>query len=89
MELVPAAPTGREPVVEREPRMPENTIAGPRATGMTTSARRLAATTVRLGNPSEAGADAADPDVVLGSFDGPVLLDAWQRAPDVPGESCG
>jgi hypothetical protein len=53
-------------------------IVGPRASGKTTTARRYAASIVRLDRPAEAAAFVADPDAALSTFDEPVLLDEWQ-----------
>jgi uncharacterized protein len=65
--------------------LPAVLIAGPRAAGKTTSARRHAATTVRLDREREAAAIAADPDSVLASLIEPILLDEWQMTPAVLG----
>ena len=60
-------------------------IAGPRATGKTTTARRHARTVVQLDREIEASALRADPDGVLASLDEPVLIDEWQLVPEVLG----
>lgn len=60
-------------------------LNGPRATGKTTSARRLAASVVRLDRPAESAAFRADPDAALRGRLEPVLLDEWQAVPDVLG----
>lgn len=60
-------------------------ITGPRATGKTTTALRLAKTVVRLDRPAEAVAFRADPDAALRGLAAPVLLDEWQVVPDVLG----
>lgn len=60
-------------------------LVGPRATGKTTTAQRLAATVVRLDVPGEAAAFRADPDAALRDLAEPVLLDEWQAVPDVLG----
>lgn len=60
-------------------------LVGPRAAGKTTTARRYAASVVRLDRPAEAAAFAADPDAALARLDRPVLLDEWQAVPDVLG----
>lgn len=65
--------------------LPAVLLAGPRATGKTTTARLHAATVVRLDRAVEAAAVAADPDSVLVGLDEPVLLDEWQAVPDVLG----
>lgn len=60
-------------------------LVGPRAAGKTTTARRYAASVVRLDRPAEAAAFAADPDAALARVDEPVLLDEWQAVPEVLG----
>lgn len=60
-------------------------LQGPRATGKTTTAARLAAHVVRLDVPAQAAAFRADPDAALSSFPEPLLLDEWQEAPEVLG----
>lgn len=60
-------------------------LTGPRATGKTTSAERLAGSVVRLDVDEEAAVLEADPDAVLGGRKGPVLIDEWQIAPSVLG----
>ncbi len=65
--------------------LPALFLAGPRATGKTTTASRHAATVVRLDDPGEATAIRSDPDAVLRGLDEPVLLDEWQAVPSVLG----
>jgi predicted AAA+ superfamily ATPase len=60
-------------------------IVGPRATGKTTSARRLARTIVRLDVPAEAAAFRFDADAALRAMPTPVLLDEWQEVPELMG----
>lgn len=60
-------------------------LVGPRAAGKTTTARRYAASVIRLDRPAEAAAFAADPDAALARMDEPVLLDEWQVVPEVLG----
>lgn len=60
-------------------------IVGPRAAGKTTTARRHAASVIRLDRPGEAAAFVADPDAALARMEEPVLLDEWQAVPDVLG----
>jgi len=60
-------------------------VVGPRASGKTTTARRYAASVVRLDRPAEAAAFEADPDAALSTMDEPVLLDEWQAVPEVLG----
>jgi hypothetical protein len=55
--------------------LPALLITGPRAAGKTTTARRLAATVVRLDRAAEAAAFRADPDAALRVQPEPVLLD--------------
>jgi len=65
--------------------LPAVSITGPRAAGKTTTARRYAATVVRLDREAEAAAFHADPDVALRGMPEPVLLDEWQEVPGVLG----
>jgi predicted AAA+ superfamily ATPase len=65
--------------------LPALLLVGPRATGKTTTARRIAASIARLDRPAEAVAFAADPDAALRSMAEPVLLDEWQAVPTVLG----
>jgi predicted AAA+ superfamily ATPase len=65
--------------------VPALLFVGPRASGKTTTAARLARTVVRLDRESEAAALRADPDVALASLETPVLLDEWQVVPKVLG----
>lgn len=64
---------------------PAVVITGPRATGKTTTAARLARSTVRLDRGIEAEAFLADPDSALARQPEPVLLDEWQVVPSVLG----
>jgi predicted AAA+ superfamily ATPase len=63
--------------------VPALLVVGPRASGKTTTASRLARTIVRLDRPGDAVAFAADPDAALRGLDEPVLLDEWQAVPGV------
>lgn len=65
--------------------VPAIMLVGPRATGKTTTARRHAATVVRLDREREAVAFRADPDAALRGLQEPVLLDEWQAVPGVLG----
>ena len=65
--------------------LPAVSITGPRAAGKTTTARRYAASVVRLDREAEAAAFKADPDVALRGIPEPVLLDEWQEVPGVLG----
>lgn len=64
---------------------PAIVITGPRATGKTTTAARLARSTIRLDREIEAEAFRADPDSALARQPEPVLLDEWQVVPGVLG----
>jgi predicted AAA+ superfamily ATPase len=65
--------------------LPALLVVGPRATGKTTTAERHARTIIRLDEPTEAVAFAADPDSALRGLDEPILLDEWQAVPAVLG----
>src|SRR5438132_636452 len=65
--------------------LPALLITGPRAAGKTTTARRHAATVVRLDREAEAAAFRADPDAALRGQPEPLLLDEWQSVPAVLG----
>ena len=60
-------------------------IVGPRAAGKTTTAERLARTTIRLDRGAEAAVVRADPDAALRDLEEPVLIDEWQVVPEVLG----
>lgn len=65
--------------------LPALFLTGPRATGKTTTAARLARTIVRLDREAEAVAFRADPDAALRGLVEPVLIDEWQVVPGVLG----
>lgn len=65
--------------------LPALLIVGPRATGKTTTATRLATTILRMDRPAESEAMSADPDAALRGLAEPVLIDEWQVVPDVLG----
>lgn len=65
--------------------LPALFITGPRATGKTTTAARLARTVVRLDREAEAVAFRADPDAAMRNLPEPILLDEWQVVPGVLG----
>ena len=65
--------------------LPAILLTGPRATGKTTTAARLARSVVRLDRAADAAAFAADPDAALRVQAVPVLLDEWQAVPGVLG----
>ena len=58
-------------------------LEGVRGAGKTSTARRLAETTLRLDHPPTAQLVANDPEAAIGSLPGPVLIDEWQRVPAV------
>ncbi|WP_419862424.1 ATP-binding protein [Candidatus Poriferisodalis sp.] len=58
-------------------------VEGIRGTGKTSSAQRLARSTLRLDDPPVAAMVADDPEAAYGSLQPPVLLDEWQRVPTV------
>lgn len=75
-----------DPLLERLlEELPALQLVGPRACGKTTTARRLAATTVALDDPNIAAAFTADPDAALRGLAEPVLVDEWQVVPEVLG----
>ncbi len=65
--------------------LPALMLTGPRAAGKTTTARRHAASVVRLDRAAEAAVFRADPDAALRVQPEPVLLDEWQAVPEVLG----
>jgi predicted AAA+ superfamily ATPase len=65
--------------------LPALMLTGPRATGKTTTAERLARSVVRLDRGAEAVAFQADPDAALAATEEPVLLDEWQEVPSILG----
>ncbi|MCK6529498.1 DUF4143 domain-containing protein [Myxococcota bacterium] len=65
--------------------LPAVMLTGPRATGKTTTAARLARSVVHLDRPEEAAVAAADPDAVLRGREPPVLIDEWQAVPSILG----
>jgi uncharacterized protein len=72
-------------VVELFADLPALLIVGPRATGKTTSARRVTANALRLDKPANAELVRNDPDVALSSFATPLLIDEWQVVPSILG----
>lgn len=60
-------------------------ITGARATGKTTTAERLAASTVNLDDQNQAEQFRGSPDAALARMAKPVLLDEWQAVPGVLG----
>lgn len=65
--------------------LPALMLVGPRAAGKTTTARRWAASAVRLDRMAEATAFESDPDAALRNLPEPILLDEWQAVPGVLG----
>jgi len=65
--------------------LPAVMLVGPRATGKTTTARRLGSSIVRLDRPASADAVRIDPDSALTAYDEPTVIDEWQLVPDVLG----
>jgi predicted AAA+ superfamily ATPase len=82
-DYLPRLADGR--VKELFAELPALLVAGPRATGKTTTARRYARSVVRLDVEAEAEAFRADPDAALRALPTPALLDEWQAVPGVLG----
>ncbi len=72
-------------LAELQGELPALFITGPRATGKTTTAARLAKSIVRLDREAEAVAFRADPDAAMRGLPEPILLDEWQVVPGVLG----
>lgn len=58
-------------------------IEGIRGVGKTSTASRLAASTLRLDHPPTADLMARDPQAACAALPTPVLIDEWQRVPEV------
>jgi hypothetical protein len=65
--------------------LPALLIVGPRATGKTTTAERLARTVVALDQPAQAAVVRLDPDAVVRGLAEPILIDEWEVAPEILG----
>lgn len=65
--------------------LPAVLVVGPRASGKTTSSRRLTVEELRLDRPADAALVRADPDLALRLRSKPLLLDEWQLVPEVLG----
>lgn len=65
--------------------LPAVMLVGPRATGKTTTARRLGTSIVRLDRQASADAVRIDPDSALTAYEEPTVIDEWQLVPDVLG----
>jgi predicted AAA+ superfamily ATPase len=72
-------------LVRRLAHHPAVLLVGPRATGKTTTAARLARSELRLDERAQAVAVEADPDAALRDLAEPILIDEWQIVPDVLG----
>jgi uncharacterized protein len=64
---------------------PSVSLVGPRASGKTTSAARLATSVTRLDVPATAAVFASDVDAALAVRARPALLDEWQHVPSILG----
>ncbi len=58
-------------------------VEGVRGAGKTSTAQQLAAATLRLDHPPTAEQMANDPEAVCAPLPSPVLIDEWQRVPEV------
>lgn len=65
--------------------VPAILVAGPRACGKSTTARRRATDVLRLDLPGDAVLARADPDIALAARGEPLLIDEWQAVPEVLG----
>lgn len=65
--------------------LPAVMVAGPRAAGKTTTARRHARGMLRLDDPALTAVVAADPDAALRREAEPLLIDEWQQVPEILG----
>lgn len=72
-------------LVRRLAHHPAVLLVGPRATGKTTTAARLARSELRLDERAQAVAVEADPDAALRDLAEPTLIDEWQIVPEVLG----
>lgn len=72
-------------LVRRLAHHPAVLLVGPRATGKTTTAARLARSELRLDERAQAVAVQADPDAALRDLAEPTLIDEWQIVPEVLG----
>ena len=68
---------------ERLEHHPAILLVGPRATGKTTTAARLARTELRLDDPGQAVAVRADPAAAIRHLEEPILIDEWQIVPEI------
>ncbi|MDR2454594.1 MAG: AAA family ATPase, partial [Bifidobacteriaceae bacterium] len=67
---------------ELQPHLPAVSIFGPKAVGKTETARQRVKSALWLDSPEDVQRLRADPGL-LGTLPGPVLLDEWQRVPEV------
>ena len=58
-------------------------VEGVRGAGKTSTAQQIAASMLRLDHPPTAEQMANDPEAVCASLPSPVLIDEWQRVPEV------
>jgi predicted AAA+ superfamily ATPase len=72
-------------LIRRLAHHPAVLLVGPRATGKTTTAARLAGSELRLDERAQAVAVEADPDAAVRDLAEPILIDEWQVVPDVLG----
>lgn len=67
------------------PVFPALWVVGPRGCGKSTSMGRFADTVLDLSEPGARLAAKEDPDGTLAAFDGTLLVDEWQEAPEILG----
>ena len=83
----PLYPRAVDRIVEHDllPVFPAILIVGPRGSGKSTSMARLADTVLDLSVPGTRLAASEDPDGILATTTGTVLIDEWQEAPEILG----
>jgi len=63
--------------------LPAVSLIGPRGSGKTTSALRVAASVAHIDRAAESAAFHVDPDAALARMDKPALIDEWHEVPEI------